>query len=85
MTHLTRQRLRLLGTALAITAAWAAPALAKEKVDLLLRHGHVLTVDPSFSVRSAVAVRDGRIVAVGARNWRIATRPIARSIWPAAR
>ncbi|WP_371432567.1 amidohydrolase [Novosphingobium sp.] len=65
MTHLTRQRLRLLGTALAITAAWAAPALAKEKVDLLLRHGHVLTVDPSFSVRSAVAVRDGRIVAVG--------------------
>lgn len=65
MANITGRRFRLLGTALAITAAWASPALAKEKVDLLLRHGHVLTVDPSFSVRSAVAVRDGRIVAVG--------------------
>ncbi|MBN9618532.1 MAG: amidohydrolase family protein [Actinobacteria bacterium] len=34
--------------------------------DLVLRHGHVLTVDPSFSSAQAIAVTDGRIVAVGA-------------------
>jgi 5-methylthioadenosine/S-adenosylhomocysteine deaminase len=45
----------------------AAPAAPKERVDLLVRNGVVVTVDRSFSVhpRGAVAVRGGAIVAVG--------------------
>ena len=41
---------------------------AKEAVDLILHDGQVLTVDAAFSVRSAVAVRGGRIVATGAED-----------------
>lgn len=33
--------------------------------DTVLYNGHVLTVDPSFSVAQALAVKDGRLVAVG--------------------
>lgn len=36
-----------------------------EPVDLLLYNGKVVTVDDDFSIAEAVAVRDGRIVAVG--------------------
>src|SRR6185295_3247115 len=35
------------------------------EADLILHNGKVLTIDPRFSVRSAVAVRDGKILAVG--------------------
>ncbi|PZU06111.1 amidohydrolase [Sphingomonas sp.] len=45
---------------LAATAAEAA-----QKVDLLLVNGKVLTVDPKFSVASAIAVSDGKVVATG--------------------
>ena len=41
------------------TAGWAQPA------DTLLVNGKVITVDPQSSIREAVAVRDGRIAAVG--------------------
>jgi predicted amidohydrolase YtcJ len=47
----------LLGT---LSAASAAPA-----PDLILFHGHVLTVDARDSIVQALAVRDGKIVAVG--------------------
>ena len=51
-------------------AAWltllaAAPAYAQEPVDLLLHNGKVFTADALLSTWSAVAVRDGRIVALG--------------------
>jgi predicted amidohydrolase YtcJ len=36
-----------------------------EPADLLLFNGKVLTVDPQFSVGSAIAVKDGKVVAVG--------------------
>jgi predicted amidohydrolase YtcJ len=39
----------------------AAPAPA----DLVLRNGKIITVDPKFSIKEAVAIRDGRFVAVG--------------------
>ena len=54
--------------------AWVATVLlgvasvsgfAAEPADLLLVHGKVVTVDDRFSIKSAVAVKDGRIVAVG--------------------
>lgn len=47
-------------------ALFAAPrAVLAEKVDLLLTHGKVLTADKGFSIGSAVAVKNGKIVAVG--------------------
>src|ERR1700733_12997109 len=38
---------------------------AHETADLLLFNGKVLTVDTAFSIKSAVAVADGKILAVG--------------------
>jgi predicted amidohydrolase YtcJ len=43
-------------------------AQAKDSVDLIVHDGKVLTVDAAFSVKSAVAVRDGRIVATGGED-----------------
>ncbi|HXS49065.1 MAG TPA: amidohydrolase [Sphingomicrobium sp.] len=37
----------------------AAPA------DLIIRHAHIVTVDPKFSIAQAAAIRDGKFVAVG--------------------
>jgi len=37
----------------------AAPA------DLIIRHAHIVTVDPKFSTAEAAAIRDGKFVAVG--------------------
>jgi len=42
----------------------AAPALA-QPADLLLRNGRIYTVDAAFSTTDAVAIRDGRFVALG--------------------
>lgn len=50
----------LAGASLLPAVAWA-----KEPVDLLIRGGKVLTVDKDFTVVSAVAVKDGKVVAVG--------------------
>ena len=45
-------------------------------VDLLIKGGKVLTIDKAFSIKSAVAVKDGKIIAVGgdelARKYRAA-------------
>jgi predicted amidohydrolase YtcJ len=43
-----------------VGAAWAAPA-----PELILFHGRILTVDSHDSVTEALAVRDGKIVAIG--------------------
>jgi len=40
-------------------------AQAAEKADLILYNGKVLTVDKDFSIKSAIAVKDGKILAVG--------------------
>lgn len=57
------KRLERLILALAL-AAMPASAIAAG-ADLLLVHGKVLTVDKRFSIASTVAVKDGKIVAVG--------------------
>jgi predicted amidohydrolase YtcJ len=44
--------------------AAARPATAQE-IDTVLVNGKILTVDPQQSIRSAVAIREGRIAAVG--------------------
>ena len=56
-------------SAVCLAACMAPTALAaKEAVDLIIHAGQVLTVDAAFSVRSAVAVRGGKIVATGGED-----------------
>ena len=49
-------------------SAGASPT--RKAADLLLYNGHVLTVDAQDSVKSAVAVVKGKIVAVGGEELR---------------
>lgn len=65
-------------TARLLTLAFAAlplPTLAASpsQADILFINGKILTVDKDFTVRSAVAVKDGKIAAVGgpdlAKHW----------------
>lgn len=54
-----------------IAASLALPAgqaMAKEAVDLILHHAQVITVDPAFTLKTAVAVKGDRIVAVGGED-----------------
>jgi predicted amidohydrolase YtcJ len=54
---------------LLLSAAFLASDVAAppptQRADLILRHGVVLTVDAADNVADAIAVRDGRIIAVG--------------------
>ncbi len=60
---MTKNRSRALAC-LALTALVAACG-SPEPADLVLLNGKIVTVDEAFSIVEAVAVRDGRIVAVG--------------------
>jgi hypothetical protein len=51
-----------IAVAMLVTAAKSAIA---QGIDTVLVNGKIVTVDPQSSVRSAVAIRDGRIAAVG--------------------
>jgi predicted amidohydrolase YtcJ len=51
-----------------VAPTWAAPVPA----DLLLTNGKIITVDRDFSIKSAIVIRDGKILAVGGPE--IATR-----------
>ncbi|MGA7292712.1 MAG: amidohydrolase [Terriglobales bacterium] len=56
------------GIALLATACFtrtSVPAQTCMDADLLLRNGHVVTMDGTRKIVSAIAVRDGRILAVG--------------------
>ncbi len=44
---------------------WATPSTTRADADLILHNGHVITVDQAFSIRQAVAVKDGKLVFVG--------------------
>ena len=57
------KRLAATGALLALCACGP-----KEPADLLLHNGVVITADDAFTVGSAVAVRDGRVVAVGGKE-----------------
>jgi predicted amidohydrolase YtcJ len=51
---------------LALAASVAAtPGMPRPGADLILENGRIVTVDPEFRIVEAVAVRDGRFVAVG--------------------
>ena len=58
----------------------ATPALA-QPADLVLRGGKVITVDKDWRVAQAVAIRDGRFVAVGNNaGWPVISGRTRRSI-----
>src|SRR5690348_13941549 len=52
----------LVTTLISIARAQDGPA------DLIVEHAKIVTVDPKFSIASAMAVKDGRVVAVGSDN-----------------
>ena len=54
-----------LPAAAACALALAAAAPAAEPADLIVHRAKVVTVDPKFSLAEAVAVKDGRVLAVG--------------------
>lgn len=54
--------------ALAILFAFASSSAVAQDADLILRNGKIATVDPAFSIREAMAVRDGRVLAVGSNE-----------------
>lgn len=55
----------IFGAVIFLGGAWGAALGAQEPVDLLLHSGKVFTADDLTSIHSAVAVDDGRVVAVG--------------------
>ncbi len=66
-------RREFLGTVAAASLAGAASADLQAQgaaVDLILYNGKVITVDPAFSIRQAVVVKDGKILAVGGNELR---------------
>ena len=70
--------LRKLSLVALLGLAAAREAAAQERVDLLLRNAKVFTADPLMSIQHAVAIRDGRIIAVGGNE--IAARYRADSV-----
>jgi predicted amidohydrolase YtcJ len=56
---------RGLACALTISLAVSRLALAADSADLILHNGKVVTVDQAFSIAEAIAVKDGKIMAVG--------------------
>ena len=69
----------LLGGSAALASAYAAPVRAAPAptADMIFHGGQVLTVDPKFRKASVVAVKDGKIAAVGGpellKAWSAAT------------
>lgn len=61
----SRSNLFAAAAALLLASAAAAPAQWRPEPDLILRGGEVRTVDAEDSIAEALAVKDGRIVAVG--------------------
>ena len=77
MTRTERMRSPLLLALAALALPGATAVRAQPSADLILTNGAIVTVDSAFSVAEALAVKHGRIVAVGSAAdvdaWRGAT------------
>jgi len=70
MSYSRREFLETMGGA-ALGAAAASDLLGQgQPADLLLYNGKIVTVDSAFSIRQAIVVNDGRVVAVGGNELR---------------
>ena len=58
---------------------WLQACNQKQPADLIVHHATIYTCDSSFSIREAMAIKDGRILAVGT-NKQILDRYIADSL-----
>jgi hypothetical protein len=55
--------------ALAVLAVFGLAEIASaQNADLILRNGRIFTVDSGWRIVEAVAIRDGRFVAVGSND-----------------
>src|SRR5262245_41510102 len=61
-------RSELLSAAILLFLAGRALPAPAASPDLILHHGKIITVDDRFSIRQAIAVRDGRILRVGSNQ-----------------
>ena len=60
---------RILSVALAVTGIWmSSPAAADETADAIYYNGNIVTIDDARPAAGALAVKDGKILAVGARE-----------------
>jgi len=60
---------------------FARSLAVKAPAEMVLRSGKIVTVDRDFSIREAVAIRDGRFIAVGTdRDMRPLTGPSTRVV-----
>ena len=53
--------------AILVITSWATLAYA-QKADLIVTNAKIVTLDPASTVAQALAVREGRIVAVGGND-----------------
>ena len=53
--------------ALVALCALGDPASGAE-ADLILHHAKIVTIDDAFSIREAIAVRDGRVLQIGGND-----------------
>ena len=67
MFHLLREGklMRHVFLGITLTSALLAAQESSKPADLILHHGVVLTVDANDTVAEALAIRDGRVIAVG--------------------
>ncbi len=63
-----------------IALLFVLASCGKEKADTIVHHGIIYTVDSSFSIAEAMAVKDGKIVAVGTNAAILATFSSAETI-----
>ena len=72
--------MRIRSLSLFLAACAIAAAATPDSIDLLLINGRIHTMDARFSSAQAMAVRDGRIVAIGSDEQLRALRPHAAKI-----
>src|ERR1051325_6924690 len=54
-----------LAIALLLVGCQSAPVAGAGPADLVVHHAKIITVDAKFSTAEAIAIRDGRIIAIG--------------------
>src|SRR5438094_3625493 len=59
---------RILVAFAGILALLPSPIARAADADLIVHHGKIVTVDKAFAVRQALAVKDGKILAVGSND-----------------